>query len=67
MLKYDKSKIIKKGTLSYSINGEYLGRAFHSQSLRNPPIYAAVALVNTLSFKLETKKTLPMAFRIDNI
>jgi SPRY domain len=34
------------GTLSFALDGEFLGVAFHSQTLKKGPIWAAISLLH---------------------
>jgi SPRY domain len=53
---------MKDGTLSFSLNSEYLGIAFTDKALTNPPIYAAVSLLHKTGFKLATNLIVPSCF-----
>jgi len=37
---------MEKGTLSYALDGEYMGIAFEDEELKKGPIYAAIALLH---------------------
>ena len=37
---------MNKGTLSFSLNGEFMGVAFTDQNLKKGPLYPAVALLH---------------------
>jgi len=37
---------MNKGTLSFSLNGEFMGVAFSDQNLKKGPLYPAVALLH---------------------
>ncbi|CAD8184549.1 unnamed protein product [Paramecium octaurelia] len=47
------------GTLSFALNGEYMGIAFRSDLLKKGPIYAAVALLHCAGCTLRTGKQKP--------
>ena len=47
------------GTLSFSLNGEFMGVAFRSEILKKGPIYAAVALLHCAGCTLKTGKAKP--------
>ncbi|CAD8085107.1 unnamed protein product [Paramecium primaurelia] len=47
------------GTLSFSLNGEFMGIAFRSELLKKGPIYAAVALLHCAGCTLKTGKPKP--------
>jgi len=51
-----------KGTLSFSLNGEFFGEAYKSEGLKKGPIYCAVALLHVAGCTLETGKNIPQAF-----
>ncbi|CAD8117497.1 unnamed protein product [Paramecium sonneborni] len=50
---------MNNGTLSFSLNGEYMGIAFRSDMLKKGPIYAAVALLHCAGCTLKTGKQKP--------
>lgn len=52
-----------KGTLGFSLGGEYLGQAFQSEGLKKGPIYPAVAILNVGGCKIEAKR-IPKCFKI---
>lgn len=53
---------MNKGTLSFSLNGEYFGVAYSDNSLKKGPIYPAVALLHNAGCKLLTGKPVPPYF-----
>ncbi|CAD8118086.1 unnamed protein product [Paramecium sonneborni] len=50
---------MNNGTLSFSLNGEYMGIAFRSDLLKKGPIYAAVALLHCAGCTIKTGKQKP--------
>jgi E3 ubiquitin-protein ligase NRDP1 len=50
---------MNKGTLSFSLNGEYMGVAFQDNILMKGPIYPAVALLHCAGCSLDTTKPIP--------
>lgn len=40
------------GTLSFALDGEYMGVAFEDQALRKGPIYAAISLLHIAGLTL---------------
>lgn len=53
---------MNKGTLSFSLNGEYLGVAFEDEELKKGPIYPAIALLHITGCTLVTGKPAPTIF-----
>lgn len=53
---------MESGTLSFSLNNEYLGVAYSSPLLTKPPIYPAVSLLHKAGFTLFTGKKIPNIF-----
>jgi len=53
---------MKKGTLSFALNGEYFGNAYKSDLLKKGPIYPAISLLHQAGFKLEVGKPAPSYF-----
>jgi E3 ubiquitin-protein ligase NRDP1 len=51
-----------KGTLSFSLDNEYMGVAFTHESLTIPPIYPAISLLHKAGFTLVTNKVAPACF-----
>lgn len=51
-----------KGTLSFSLDGEYLGLAFEDEELKKGPIYPAIALLHIAGCTLVTGKPAPATF-----
>jgi hypothetical protein len=43
---------MNKGTLSFALNGEYMGIAFTSETLKKGPIYPAVSLLHCAGCKI---------------
>jgi E3 ubiquitin-protein ligase NRDP1 len=37
---------MEKGTLSFALDGKYMGVAFEDEELKNGPIYPAIALIH---------------------
>jgi len=50
---------MNKGTLSFSLNNEFMGVAFTDPMLKKGPIYPAVALLHCAGCKLDTSKPIP--------
>lgn len=48
-----------KGTLSFSLNGEFMGVAFTDPMLKKGPLYPAVALLHCAGCHLDTSKQIP--------
>jgi hypothetical protein len=53
---------MNKGTLSFSLDGEYLGVAFEDEELKKGPIYPAIALLHIAGCTLVTDKPAPAIF-----
>jgi E3 ubiquitin-protein ligase NRDP1 len=53
---------MNKGTLSFALDGEYMGVAFEDEELKKGPIYPAVALLHVSGSTLVTGKQAPMYF-----
>jgi len=53
---------MNKGTLSFSLNGEYFGVAFKSDALKKGPIWPAVSLLHCAGCRLENGKKVPSQF-----
>jgi hypothetical protein len=53
---------MNKGTISFSLNGEFFGVAFKSDALKKGPCYAAVSLLHCAGCKLENGKKAPLEF-----
>jgi len=53
-----------RGTLSFSLDGEYMGIAFEDEELTKGPIYPAVALLHIAGCTLITGKSAPPIFFI---
>jgi len=51
-----------KGTLSFSLDGEYMGEAYRSEALKKGPAFAAVSLLHQAGCTLETGKPVPQYF-----
>lgn len=51
-----------KGTLSFALDGEYLGIAFEDEELKKGPIYPALALLHIAGSTLITGKPAPAVF-----
>jgi len=51
-----------KGTLSFSLDGKYMGVAFEDDELRNGPIYPALALIHQGGCTLITGRKPPESF-----
>lgn len=45
---------MNKGTLSFALNGEYMGVAFNIEALKKGPIYPAVSLLHCAGCKIRT-------------
>jgi E3 ubiquitin-protein ligase NRDP1 len=45
---------MNKGTLSFALNGEFLGIAFQDNKLKQGPIYPSVSLLHCAGCRLET-------------
>lgn len=55
---------MNRGTLSFSIDGEWQGVAFDDEELKKGPIYPAVALLHIAGCTLVTDKVAPPIFFI---
>jgi E3 ubiquitin-protein ligase NRDP1 len=53
---------MNKGTLSFSLNGEYWGEAYKGDALKKGPAYVAVSLLHQAGCKLESGKPVPSYF-----
>lgn len=53
---------MNSGTLSYALDGEYMGVAFEDEELKKGPIYPAIALLHTAGCTLVTDKCAPAIF-----
>jgi len=53
---------MERGTLSFSLDGEYLGIAFEDEELKKGPIYPAISLLHTAGSTLVTGKPAPPIF-----
>ncbi len=53
---------MNKGTLSFSLDGEYLGVAFEDEELKKGPIYPAISLLNIAGCTLITDKPASASF-----
>ncbi|EGR32776.1 spry domain protein [Ichthyophthirius multifiliis] len=53
---------MKKGQLSFALNGEYYGIGFESESLKKGPIWPAVALLHIAGCKIQYKQDIPKYF-----
>lgn len=51
-----------KGTLSFSLDGNYFGVAFQSEQFKKGPIWPAVALLHSAGCKLVSGKPVPQIF-----
>ena len=51
-----------KGTLSFALDGEFLGIAFEDEELKKGPIYPALALLHIAGCSLVTNKPAPINF-----
>ena len=51
-----------KGTLSFSLNGLFLGIAYTDNKLKQGPVYAAVALLHHAGFTLNSGLPIPQCF-----
>lgn len=51
---------MNNGTLSFSLDGEYMGVAFEDEELMKGPIYPAIALLHTGGCTLVTGKAAPL-------
>jgi E3 ubiquitin-protein ligase NRDP1 len=55
---------MNRGTLSFSLDGEYLGVAFEDEELTKGPIFPAIALLHIAGCTLVTGKCAPALFFI---
>ena len=53
---------MNNGTLSFALDGEYMGVAFEDEELKKGPIYPAIALLHTAGCTLVTDKCAPAIF-----
>lgn len=53
---------MNKGTLSLSLNGEFMGTAFTDPNLKKGPIYPAVSLLHCAGCKIISGKPVPACF-----
>jgi E3 ubiquitin-protein ligase NRDP1 len=53
---------MNKGQMSFSLNGEFLGIAYNSESLKRGPIFAAVSLLHCAGCRLDASKPVPAIF-----
>ena len=53
---------MNKGTVSFALDGEYLGVAFEDEELKKGPIYPAIALLHIAGCTLVTGKPAPAIF-----
>lgn len=51
-----------KGTLSFALNGEFMGVAFQAPALKNGPIYPAVSLLHNAGCQIVSGKPVPKYF-----
>lgn len=51
-----------KGSLSFALDGEYMGEAYKAEALKKGPAYAAVSLLHQAGCTLETGKPVPQYF-----
>jgi E3 ubiquitin-protein ligase NRDP1 len=54
---------MEKGTLSFSLNREFLGVAFNDEKLRKGPIWPAVSVLHCAVGKLVTGLEIPDIFK----
>lgn len=54
---------MNKGTLSFSLNNEYMGIAFSVENLKKGPIYAAVSLLHCAGCRINTGLACPPCFK----
>lgn len=52
-----------KGEIHFSLNGEYLGRAFQDEGLKKGPIYPAVALLHCAGCSITEEMPIPEIFK----
>lgn len=53
---------MERGTLSFALDGEYLGISFEDEELKKGPIYPAISLLHTAGCTLVTGKPAPPIF-----
>ena len=53
---------MNRGLLSFALDGQFFGVAFHSETLKKGPIYPAVALLHIAGCKLVSGKPVPEYF-----
>ena len=53
---------MNKGTLSFSLDSEFLGIAFEDEELKKGPLYPAIALLHIAGCTLVTDKPAPAFF-----
>jgi E3 ubiquitin-protein ligase NRDP1 len=53
---------MEKGTLSYALDGEYMGVAFEDEELKKGPIFPAIALLHQGGCYLVTRRKPPTFF-----
>ena len=54
---------MNKGSLSFSLNGKFMGVAYQTNNLKKGPVYPAVALSNQAGFKTVNNKPIPELFK----
>ena len=52
-----------KGTLSFALNGEFMGVAFTSNELKKGPLYPAVALLHCAGCRVDSNRPVPPYMR----
>lgn len=52
-----------KGTLSFSLNGEFLGVAYEDPLLKTGPIYPAVSLLHCAACTIKGEMAIPAIFK----
>jgi E3 ubiquitin-protein ligase NRDP1 len=53
---------MERGTLAFSLDGEYMGVAFEDEELKKGPIYPAIAMLHIAGSTLVTGKPAPPIF-----
>lgn len=53
---------MNKGTLSFALDGEFMGVAFQAEALKKGPIWPAVALLHNAGCQVVTGKSVPQYF-----
>ena len=53
---------MNKGTLSFAIDGQYMGIAFEDEALKKGPLYPAVSLLHNAGCILVSGKAPPLYF-----